>query len=204
MRKSKVLLMCLCVCSFLVSTGCQRIENEFVPNSSESADPVSVEQSELLSEEDAKDIAISHSKIENTDEVVFQTPVIEQENDAVCYEIKFTYGHDHYEYEIDANSGETLSFGYESGIIPEITDSTSITLEEAKAIALSWATVGELECVFTREEFLDEENPPVFAIEFLFKEKEYELEIFPNGVVAECSMEQQTDMRLSEPGRTEK
>ena len=112
-------------------------------------------------------------------------------------------GQKEYEYEIDAYTGEVIAYDYEDKENREGVIDTPITLEEAKHIALDWAVVGESECVFTKEDYLEDKEPAVFDIAFLFKEREYEFEILADGTVIECSMEP-AELKDTEPGRVQK
>ncbi|MBR2883221.1 MAG: PepSY domain-containing protein [Clostridia bacterium] len=67
-----------------------------------------------IGEKKAKEIALSHAGVENAD-VTFVKAEADRENGKRVYEIEFyTSDHKEYDYEVDAQSGEILSYDFDA------------------------------------------------------------------------------------------
>ena len=67
-----------------------------------------------IGEKKAKEIALSHAGVENAD-VTFVKAEADRENGKRVYEVEFyTSDHKEYDYEVDAQSGEILSYDYDA------------------------------------------------------------------------------------------
>ena len=104
--------------------------------------------------EGAKQIALAHAKVAQKD-VTFIKAELEIENGRLVYDIEFYSGNVEYDYDIDAVSGDIVSYDYdiENYNIPvqptEVqqtnVDTVDIGVEKAKEIALSHAYSGNVE-----------------------------------------------------------
>ncbi|MBM6830372.1 PepSY domain-containing protein [Anaerotignum lactatifermentans] len=95
-------------------------------------------QAELITEEKAKEIALSHAGL-SSENVTFVRAKLDRDDGRWEYEVEF-YSADgkEYDYEINASTGEILSYDYDAEYYqPASTGTQKITEEEAKNIALS-------------------------------------------------------------------
>ena len=110
------------------------------------------------------------------DEVSGLKGSLEEENGSAAYEIEFVAKDTKYEYTIDAKNGTVLQ--KESDTAPTQSTSVSlITAQQAKEIALTHAKVQEQDVQHLRVESDNEGGIPVYDIEFVAGNKEYEYEI---------------------------
>lgn len=92
----------------------------------------------LITEDKAKEIALNHAGLKS-DEVTFIKTGLERDDGKQKYEVEF-YSADRkeYDYEIDASTGEILSYDYDAEHYDNTSSSSSeISSDEAKNIALS-------------------------------------------------------------------
>lgn len=95
------------------------------------------------------------------------------------YEVEFIAGDTEYEYKIDAADGSVVKKESKTVIGPEATSppQNSITLEEAREIALADAGLAREDVTFTNVEQDTEGGVPVYEFEFYGSGVEYEYEI---------------------------
>lgn len=155
--KPKIIYALAISCLFLVS-GCG------------SAQP----ERQSVSLEEAKRIALEDASL-NADDVDFLKTDRSSEDDAAYYDIQFLINGTIYKYQIDTESGEILHVGYEAeGAAEEGTSgSSSISLDEARAIALEHAGVQESDATFVKEK----NGKSTYELEFYSGETEYDYEI---------------------------
>ncbi len=105
----------------------------------------------------------------------------ELEDGTFVYDIEFTSDGNEYEYWIKASDGTVLK--KEADIVKlessaqAKTSESSITLDEAKAIALEDANVAEGEITITESKLEYEDSMSIYTIEFFDSDAEYEYEI---------------------------
>ena len=94
--------------------------------------------------EDARQVALSHAGL-SADAVTFVKEGLDYDDGRAVYEFEFYQGTTEYDYEIDAASGEILSFDQDAEFYAPTAQSGTkeITAAEAKAIALAHAGVSE-------------------------------------------------------------
>ena len=156
-----------------------------------------------ITADEAKRVALADAKLEEKD-VNFVKVELELENNRYVYDVDFYSGNVEYDYEIDAVKGTILSSDkdIENYVIPTQTSttatkntvdstktqSTEISVEKAKQIALSHAGVGSAK--FTKAKLDYENGIKVYEIEFKVGNVEYEYEIkVSNGAIVSSSSE---------------
>ena len=136
--------------------------------------------------EGAKQIALAHAKVAQMN-VTFIKAELETENDRLVYDIEFYSGNVEYDYDIDAVSGDIVSYDYdiENYNIPvqptEVqqtnADTVDIGVEKAKEIALSHAGHSLDKVSFVKAEIDYEDGIKVYDIDFYSGNVEYDYEI---------------------------
>ena len=136
--------------------------------------------------EGAKQIALAHAKVAQMN-VTFIKAELETENDRLVYDIEFYSGNVEYDYDIDAVSGDIVSYDYdiENYSIPvqptEVqqtnADTVDIGVEKAKDIALSHAGHSLDKVSFVKAEIDYEDGIKVYDIDFYSGNVEYDYEI---------------------------
>ena len=136
--------------------------------------------------EGAKQIALAHAKVAQKD-VTFIKAELETENGRLVYDIEFYSGNVEYDYDIDAVSGDIVSYDYdiENYNIPvqptEVqqtnADTVDIGVEKAKEIALSHAGHSLDKVSFVKAEIDYEDGIKVYDIDFYSGNVEYDYEI---------------------------
>ncbi len=138
----------------------------------------------LIGEAEAKIIALTHASLTDV-EVYALRCKLELDDGKDVYEVDFNHGEYEYDYEVDAYSGKILKSDREMNddVAPaaagaRAVDSTSvITPEEAKILALTHASLTDVE-VYSYSSNLDrEDGKEVYEIEFRHGEYEYDYEI---------------------------
>ena len=84
------------------------------------------------------EIALAHAGL-TASQVTFVRSRLDYERGRQCYEVEFyTAGFTEYDYEIDASTGEILSYDFDAeGYVPPAAGSTAITADQAMQIALA-------------------------------------------------------------------
>ena len=93
-----------------------------------------------VTEEQARETALSHAGL-TADQVNFGRSELDRDDGRLMYDVEFyTSDYKEYDYEIDASTGEILSYDYDAegySYQPNATPGTAITAEQARAIALA-------------------------------------------------------------------
>ena len=93
-----------------------------------------------VTEEQARETALSHAGL-TADQVTFVRSELDRDDGRLMYDVEFyTSDYKEYDYEIDAATGEILSYDYDAegySYQPNATPGTAITAEQARAIALA-------------------------------------------------------------------
>ena len=97
-------------------------------------------QAAAVTEEQARETALSHAGL-TADQVTFVRSELDRDDGRLMYDVEFyTSDYKEYDYEIDASTGEILSYDYDAegySYQPNATPGTAITAEQARAIALA-------------------------------------------------------------------
>lgn len=161
-----------------------------------------VESEAVIGEEAAKAAALKHADLKES-EVMFLSVKLEKDDGRDVYDVEFYVGTKEYDYEIDAYSGEIVSYDYDienyNASKSDKTDNAqknavSLTLDEAKIIALEKAGVSEKDVVFTETSFEYDDGIACYQIDFISGTTEYEIEIDANsGEIIEYETESAYD-----------
>jgi len=169
--------------------GCSRAKTEIsaTPLTQPLASPVSTETpvsaSQAESEkgtitlEDAKARALEHAGVKAED-VTFLKTGMDYENNTQVYDIEFISGNTEYDYEINAATGEIVSFDRDAET-PGSTATAAEPISEEQALNTALAKAGVNRSDITRlKTKLDmEDGRQVYEIEFRSGNLEYEFEI---------------------------
>ena len=85
------------------------MEYNYIPNNNTTNNQSNVNTTANISAERAKEIALSHAGLASN-QVTFQRIELDFDNGIQKYEIEFYYNYREYSYEIDANTGNILSY----------------------------------------------------------------------------------------------
>lgn len=150
-----------------------------------------------ITADEAKRIALAHAKLAEKDVTFVKVELELEDNNRYEYDVDFYSGNVEYDYEIDAVSGAILSADrdIENYVIPTQpsttatnTQSSEISVERAKQIALSHAGVGSAR--FKKAKLDYENGIKVYEIEFKVGNLEYEYDInVSNGAIISSSVE---------------
>ena len=175
-------------------TGVPYYGSSFVAKSKVSK---SYKAAKKITADEAKRIALAHAKLAEKDVTFVKVELELEDNNRYEYDIDFYSGNVEYDYEIDAVSGAILSADrdIENYVIPTQpsttatnTQSSEISVERAKQIALSHAGVGSAR--FKKAKLDYENGIKVYEIEFKVGNLEYEYDInVSNGAVISSSVE---------------
>ncbi len=149
----------------------------------------------------AKAIALQHAGLKESD-VTFVNGYLSYDDGRAEYEIEFWKDNKEYDYEIDAITGNILSYDYdiESYVIPSIGVQASMSTQEgknnyiteskAKAIALQHAGLNESEVRIKKVKFDYDDGRAEYEVEFRKGRMEYEYIIDAvNGTILEFDMD---------------
>ena len=128
----------------------------------------------------AKEIALNHAGL-TADQVTFVRSNLDQDDGRTCYDVEFyTADYTEYDYEIDARTGEVLSFDYDAEYYqptrPSGDASSYIGLDEAKRIALSHVS-GAAEANIRSAHLDYDDGRAEYEIEIIYGTTEYDFEI---------------------------
>lgn len=137
---------------------------------------------EYIGEEKAKEIALNHAGVSESD-ANFVRVKLDYDHNTAEYEIEFWSDNKEYDYDINAVTGEILSFDYDAeNYAKDNTNQTAqgteyISEEEAKAKALEHAGINEADAGFVKSKFEYDDGIAVYEIEFYSGKTEYEYKI---------------------------
>ena len=150
-----------------------------------------------ITADEAKRIALAHAKLAEKNVTFVKVELELEDNNRYEYDVDFYSGNVEYDYEIDAVSGAILSADrdIENYVIPTQpgaaaanTQTSEISVERAKQIALSHAGVGSAR--FKKAKLDYENGVKVYEIEFKAGNLEYEYDInISNGAIISSSVE---------------
>jgi len=206
----KIILFILAVSCFTVMSGCaasgtesndattlpQTDTTQTTESPVASSDPTS-STSTYIEESEAKAAALEHAGVAES-EVTYVNVKLDHDDGATVYDIEFYIDNKEYDYEVDAYTGDILSYDYDienySVSSPPSSDGAQISLDEAKAIALNKANLTEKQVTYTKAVFEYDDGIAVYQIDFISDGMEYELEInAEDGTIIEYNVESQYD-----------
>ena len=198
----------LIISSIIVATtsfmACGKVTNNnsstLIPNNSTAANQnniiannasnSTVNSNNKITIEEAKSIALKHSNLDES-QVSFIRGEYDFDNGIEKYEIEFYSNNNKYEYEINAKTGDIISYDYD--IEKHLTSqqiNDKITIEEAKSIALKHSNLDESQVSFMKAKYEFDDGIGKYEIEFYYNFKEYEYEInASNGEIIKYKMD---------------
>lgn len=141
--------------------------------------------------EAAKSIALQNAGVDSAN-VAFTKAQLDYDDGVAEYEVEFVAGSTKYEYEISAVDGTVLKSSQEAveQISGSVSSQASITVEEAKSIALNYAKFTADQVVYTKSELDYDDGREVYEIEFYAGGKEYSFTIDAgSGTVLEMEID---------------
>ena len=132
-----------------------------------------------IGEAKAKEIALSHAGLSETD-VTIQKIKLDYDDGMVEYDVEFFTATQEYDYNINAQTGDVVSNETEplnSKTASPQRQGATISLEQAKQVALSHAGVSADAASFKKVELDYDDNRQVYELEFYTSDGEYEYKI---------------------------
>ena len=134
-----------------------------------------------LTAEDAKAKALAHAGLAETD-VTFIKAELDRDDGRLVYDVEFyTADYKEYDYEIDAATGEVVSFDYDvEHYAPPASGSqsgASISAEDAKAKALAHAGLASADVTFVKAKLDRDDGRLEYEVEIIYGTTEYDFEI---------------------------
>lgn len=139
-----------------------------------------VDSAASITVDQAKEIALKHAG-QTADAVFFKKAKQDDDDGLLIYEIEFIAGSTEYEVEINVQTGDIVKYETEAADTPYTGNtgntSVSITMDQAKEIALKHAGQTTDAVWFEKAEQDDDDGVPVYEFEFVAGGMEYEYEI---------------------------
>ena len=147
-----------------------------------------------ISLDEAKQIALSHAGL-NSNQVTFGQAKKDFDEGIQKYEIEFYCNGKEYDYEINATNGQIIKYDYDmeynytpnnsqsnnqSNTQSTVNDTTKISAEKAKQIALSHAGLTSSQVTLKRTELDFDDGTQKYEVEFYYNNREYSYEIDAN------------------------
>jgi uncharacterized membrane protein YkoI len=141
-----------------------------------------------ITAEKAKEIALNHAGLKASD-VTFVRAQLDWDDGRQEYEVEFYSGNVEHDYDIDASTGEILSYdrdaefhapksvGTKAATAPTASDNTAITAEKAKEIALQHAGLKASDVTFVRAQLDWDDGRQEYEVEFYSGNVEYDYDI---------------------------
>lgn len=205
----KIIVCLLAVSCLTVMTGCAASgTGSNVSTTSPQTDTTQISKLEAVSltdstsstyieESEAKAAALKHAGLSDS-EVTYVSVQLDYDDGRTVYDIEFNIGNTEYDYEVDACTGDILSYDYDidnySVSSAQSDDNAYISLDEAKAIAMNKANLAAEQVTYTEASFEYDDGMAVYQIDFISDGMEYEVEINAvDGTIVEYDVESQYD-----------
>lgn len=174
----------LWILTALLFTGCAQMPVQPEPAAPEAVDPTvtgttTATESGGITEEEAKNLGLAYASL-TADQVVFDKSSLEMEDGRKVYDVEFhTEDFREFDYEIDAATGEVLSFDSDAEFYTPsapTTGDSAITEDDAKALAIAKVPGAALTDI--REFKADNDDGRMeYEGTILYDKTEYEFEI---------------------------
>ena len=159
------------------------IQSESMPLTQSASAPAEAS----ITAEDAKAKALAHAGLAETD-VTFIKAELDRDDGRLVYDVEFyTADYKEYDYEIDAATGEVVSYDYDAEFYAPPASSGTISAEDAKAKALAHAGLSSGSVTFVKAELDRDDGRLVYDVEFYtadYKEYDYEIDAATGEVVS--------------------
>lgn len=130
----------------------------------------------LLSEDDARQAALTHAGLAESD-VQFVQCKLDRDDGRRVYEVEFYTTSAEYDYEVDAQTGEIVAYDYDAENYTPVASGTQITSDDAKRIALEHAGVAEADAARFKVELDRDDGRQIYEVEWEVGRTEYSYEI---------------------------
>lgn len=158
-----------------------------IKGNAETTDPnkVVLDASNVITEDEAKKVALEHAGIKESDVTNLKIK-LDTEDGIKEYEVEFFSGNTEYDYDINAISGEIISFDndVEDDFDDDMNDNNNaadssnlITEDEAKEVAFKDAGIEEADAKSLRIKLDTDDGVKEYEVEFYTADKEYDYEI---------------------------
>ncbi len=127
----------------------------------------------LISEDEAKKIALEDTKEKNTNLIVSDITLNETVKDTFIYNVEFSSKINYYIYKINAKTKKIIS----KAIIPISDTDTYLKEEKALEIVFEHALLNQKDCVILTKEIILEDNFPYFYVVFYHNNIRYEYKL---------------------------
>lgn len=141
----------------------------------------------FISKEEVRESLTEHINVEEKD-IYFENIDLEMDNSQ--YEVDFYYNNQEYEAKVDAKEGKVIYTDFPMTTNNTTTNNSTnqaetseITLEEAKEIALQHANLNESDLTLVREQEEQDDGTTYYEIEWHDATYEYDFEISKTGEV---------------------
>ncbi len=178
----------------------ESVQNTTTKTSQDKASKVQAIQDKKITEDKAKNIALTDAKL-NSSDVTFERVELEYENNVAVYDIEFYTNSVEYDYEIDALSGAIREAKQEGRKVSTqantqvstqstVNQTSKITAAKAKEIAVSHAGLSGQAVIFEKVELDTDDGVALYEVEFYHNGMEYNYEISAtNGKVLEFEVD---------------
>lgn len=138
------------------------------------------EDGQYIGVEAARQIALEHAGLNDSDAGSVHTK-LELEDGIWQYDVEFRQDNMEYDYDIDAMTGEILSFDHEAEYFHQAADSAAnseqITEEMARQIALDYAGVDEKDAQYMESELDRDDGREVYEVEWHVGQTEFSCDV---------------------------
>ena len=130
-----------------------------------------------ITEDAARQAALTHAGLTESD-VQFVQCKLDRDDGRQVYDVEFYTATAEYDYEIDAVTGEILSYDYDAEhYTAPAASGTQITSDDAKRIALEHAGIAEADATRFKVELDEDDGRQVYEVEWEVGRTEYSYEI---------------------------
>lgn len=169
MRSILTVAVIMCMSIFLVA--CNNSTNKTTTNDKQGK----------FTLEQAREIALQHANL-TMEDVKFLKEEESLDDGVEKYDIEFFNDNKEYDYEIDALTGEIIEFDneiedYTKEEKVDTNNQNTITLEEAKEIALKHASLTKDQVSFIKEEKTTDNGKEEYNIKFTYNNVEYDYDV---------------------------
>ena len=134
---------------------------------------------QMISEEAARKAALTHAKVSEEDAVRLLTQ-LDKDDGRWIYEVEFYSGNTEYDYEVDAYTGDVLSYDHDAEYRAPSSGSesgTKLTAAQAKAIALEHAGIAESDAQYLQIGLDEDDGRLEYEVEWNVGRTEYSCKV---------------------------
>lgn len=132
----------------------------------------------VIGEDAARLAALTHAGLAERSDIQFLQCKLDRDDGRQVYDVEFYVDSAEYDYEIDALTGEVLSYDYDAeSYTASAASGTQVTSDDAKRIALEHAGVAEADATRLKVELDQDDGRQVYEVEWEISRTEYSYEI---------------------------